>query len=655
MAEAVFYEHYEVLRRDDGSLWELGRGAMGITYKALDTRLRSVVALKIISAAVINHDIAHQRFLREARAAANIQHPNVASVFHLGEVDGSYFYVMEFIDGETVEDLVRRDGALPAADALVIASQVARALGAAQKQNLVHRDIKPSNIMLVWDEGDLQAKVIDFGLARSVTSTITGDSRTLTVGGFLGTPHYASPEQLDERELDIRSDIYSLGITVFYMLVGRPPFEGSLAQVISQHLNRNPPLEELPDLPAAVPALLSQMLAKSPDERISDLTELRVKFDDCLQECRTPQGDSQKPAPRIREIPRSTEPETTPALYEAAGRVASDPKLAVVLGAGLVLLIIFAIIVMSSTRDAPAPVETAVATETAVESGPELPPAAETSTPKETVATDLLALGNEARIAGDYDLAFQRFRESAEAGNPRGMSALASAYTRGEGTERSWPDAIEWFRRASAQGDPYATYALGECYYFGKGVPADMRTAFSYLATSANENDNFLAQVLLGDIYRSGELDTRDFVEALRLYESAADSGSLDAEAKIGTMIFNGEVIDGQPVIGGPRPEEADHTAAFEIFRRGAARENPLSMYYYAMLLWNGIGVPEPNQELAREQFLLAANAGEVLAQEWCDAQGLEYKSVEVAPLRPLTSELTDAELVAPEQSPGIP
>ena len=133
MADAERYQHYEVLRREDGSLWELGRGAMGITYKAFDTNLRCPVALKVINNSYLDSEIARQRFLREARAAASLRHQNVASVFHLGTDHESYFYAMEFIDGETVDDYIKRKGLLDPAEALGIMLQVSRALAAADK------------------------------------------------------------------------------------------------------------------------------------------------------------------------------------------------------------------------------------------------------------------------------------------------------------------------------------------------------------------------------------------------------------------------------------------------------------------------------------------------------------------------------------------
>ena len=282
MAEAERYQHYKVLRREDGSLWELGRGAMGVTYKAFDTNLRCPVALKVINNSYLNSEIARQRFLREARAAASLRHQNVASVFHLGTDHESYFYAMEFVDGETVDVYIKRKGLLDPAEALGIVIQVSRALSAADKEKLVHRDLKPSNLMLVHEEEEMVVKVIDFGLAKS-TEKGAESSGTLTVGGgFVGTPHFASPEQLEEREIDIRSDIYSLGATLYYMLAGRPPYAGSLAQVMSQHLYKSVPLEPLEGFPPCVVDLIRRMMEKDPAKRPQRPGDLRREILPCL-------------------------------------------------------------------------------------------------------------------------------------------------------------------------------------------------------------------------------------------------------------------------------------------------------------------------------------------------------------------------------------
>lgn len=275
MPESAVFDHYEVMTRDDGSLFELGRGAMGITYKAFDTSLRIPVALKVINATYLNSDVARQRFVREARSAAQLRHRHVASVFHLGTEGDTWFYAMEFIDGETLDALIKRQGPLNPVIALTITAQVARALNAAAQVGLVHRDIKPANLMLVKEDDELVAKVIDFGLAKASITPDGEEAATLSMGGFVGTPHFASPEQLEEKEIDGRSDIYSLGVTLWYMLAGQAPFAGSMAQVMSQHLSKPPPFEKLDKLPPAVAEVLRLMLAKDPAERFQTAGDLR--------------------------------------------------------------------------------------------------------------------------------------------------------------------------------------------------------------------------------------------------------------------------------------------------------------------------------------------------------------------------------------------
>lgn len=283
MGETDTFEHFVIARRSDGSLWELGRGAMGVTYKAFDTNLRADVALKVINSHFLNSETARQRFLREARAAASLRHPNVATVFHLGNAEGGFYYAMEYVEGETVERRIERDGALSADLALRITRQVSRALIAADRQKLVHRDIKPSNLMLVVDDDDdhLLVKVIDFGLAKSLVAAVD-QSLTISMGGFVGTPHFASPEQLEEKEIDIRSDIYSLGATLWFMLTGRPPFQGSLISVINQHLSQSLSVEVLGQLHPKIAALLERMLAKRPEDRLQSPTELKRGIDEIL-------------------------------------------------------------------------------------------------------------------------------------------------------------------------------------------------------------------------------------------------------------------------------------------------------------------------------------------------------------------------------------
>src|SRR5262245_31044511 len=207
------YDHFEVEAGADGFPVELGAGAMAITYRARDTVLRSTVALKVIDRKVAQNPGARSRFLREARAAAQIHHPNVARVSHYGEQDGECFYVMELVHGETLDQRVRREGPMPLALALEVIEQAARALAAAEACGVVHRDIKPSNIMIESDPSDaLVVKVIDYGVAK-VLAPQTEIGAEQTQAGFVGTPAFASPEQFvsaaGESHVDTRSDIYS--------------------------------------------------------------------------------------------------------------------------------------------------------------------------------------------------------------------------------------------------------------------------------------------------------------------------------------------------------------------------------------------------------------------------------------------------------------
>src|SRR6202795_38710 len=178
------FEHYELVTGEDGKPVELGRGAMGVTYKAFDVDLHCPVTLKVISVRYLGDESAELRFLREARAAASVRHPNVASVFHLGRTGQDYFYAMEFVEGETLENLIKRSGRLEVKLALDIVTQTAAGLVAVHKRNLVHRDIKPSNIMVSVEEGStVTAKIIDLRLAKPAPDA-PAEAATSTPGAF---------------------------------------------------------------------------------------------------------------------------------------------------------------------------------------------------------------------------------------------------------------------------------------------------------------------------------------------------------------------------------------------------------------------------------------------------------------------------------------
>ena len=267
------FDHYELVTDDDGRLLEFGRGGMGVTYKAIDVALQIPVTLKLINEKYLGDEAARLRFFREARAAASVRHPNVASVFHLGRTGQSYFYAMEFVEGETLENLIKRSGRHGGEVALEITTQVAAGLAAVHKQKLVHRDIKPSNIMVSFEEGGaVTAKIIDLGLAKPQRP----GSRTAisTPGGFAGTPEFASPEQFAGVGVDIRSDLYSLGGRSGRWSQVERLFSGSTAEMMYQHLHSPLPLDRLEGVPQPVAALLAILLEKDPGRRFQDPAEL---------------------------------------------------------------------------------------------------------------------------------------------------------------------------------------------------------------------------------------------------------------------------------------------------------------------------------------------------------------------------------------------
>ena len=259
---------------------------MAVTYRAQDTVLNSAVALKVIDCTIAANPAARARFLREARAAAQLHHPNVARVTHYGEQDGECFYVMELVEGETLEARVRREGPLPLALALEVMEQAARALAAAEAHGIVHRDIKPSNLMIESEaSGSMLVKVIDYGVAK-MTSLQTEPGIDQTQSGFVGTPAFASPEQFagaGQTAVDTRSDIYSLGVTLWYLLTGRTPFVGRTLEELRARQTNDLPLEQLrhADVPAPVLALLKSMLAIDPADRPQSARELLAAVHRC--------------------------------------------------------------------------------------------------------------------------------------------------------------------------------------------------------------------------------------------------------------------------------------------------------------------------------------------------------------------------------------
>jgi serine/threonine-protein kinase len=256
---------YRILRR-------LGQGGMAEVYLCEQQSLCRGVAIKVLKPALASDENYVRRFHREAQAAASLVHANIVHIHEVNCIDGYHFIVQEYVPGQNLRQVLEREEALEPAVALMIARQVAIALAKAHAHGIVHRDIKPENILI---STDAMVKVADFGLAR-----VTDDRRQIElteVGVAMGTPLYMSPEQVEGRSVDNRSDIYSLGVTLYHMLAGKPPFDGDTPlSVAVQHLQNEPPAlaDQRADLPDALCQVVHRMLAKDPAARFDNASDL---------------------------------------------------------------------------------------------------------------------------------------------------------------------------------------------------------------------------------------------------------------------------------------------------------------------------------------------------------------------------------------------
>jgi tRNA A-37 threonylcarbamoyl transferase component Bud32 len=255
----------------------VGTGGMSSVYRAKDTLLERQVALKILHDSYLADAAAVERFRREARAVAQLSHPNIVTVIDRGEDERRQFIVFEYIEGDNLKDVLERDGRLPVRRALELAITVGRALAFAHQNGLVHRDVKPQNVLL---NGDGEPKVTDFGIARSL------DVQGVTQSGVvLGTSNYIAPEQASGLPVDAQTDVYSLGVVLFELLTGEVPFSGeSFVAVAMRHVNEPPPsvLQLRPEVPLRVANAVERALEKAPEDRFASMGEFVSELETCL-------------------------------------------------------------------------------------------------------------------------------------------------------------------------------------------------------------------------------------------------------------------------------------------------------------------------------------------------------------------------------------
>ena len=250
---------------------ELGRGGMGVVYEAHEEATGRNVALKLLAEGVDHTEEAAQRFLREGKIAASLSHPRSTFVYDAGEIDNRFYITMELMSGGTVKDVIDREGKLPVTEAVNYTLDMLDGLEAAHAKGVVHRDVKPSNAFVTADG---RVKVGDFGISKSLVS----DASLTMTGAFMGTPQFAAPEQIRAAEIDHRTDLYSVGATLFYMLAGRAPFQGDAIQVVADIVSEKPPtLQSVePDAPVELSQLLARVMEKDPNNRPQSAGELKM-------------------------------------------------------------------------------------------------------------------------------------------------------------------------------------------------------------------------------------------------------------------------------------------------------------------------------------------------------------------------------------------
>ncbi len=288
---------FEILRTEDGKQLLLGKGAFGRTYKARHVFLERTVALKIINDKFLTDAKARERFLHEARAAAKLTHPHIAQILDFGETDGILYYAMEYCSGGDLADYVKRNGPLSVVQTVQIGLQVASALQCAHGAGFIHRDLKPSNLMLASPDGPIVTKLIDFGLVIAApvedAPPIDPDDMPTIEQRFIGTPLFASPEQLLVQPLDARSDFFALGMTLWFLILGTAPDQGNSAAIVGARLKADSYAPRLPrKLPQAFHSVVARLLEKKPENRFANATQLVAAFGKCAAGLGLPAGPS---------------------------------------------------------------------------------------------------------------------------------------------------------------------------------------------------------------------------------------------------------------------------------------------------------------------------------------------------------------------------
>ncbi|HEX4228027.1 MAG TPA: serine/threonine-protein kinase [Bryobacteraceae bacterium] len=565
-------QRYRILRR-------IGEGGMGTVFLAEQLGVGNrPVALKVLHHKLLEDPDFLQRFRDEASSTGRIRHQNVVTVYECAQADdGSPYIAMEYLDGESLRQALKRRGSLPLSEAVEILQQAARGLNAAHKLGIVHRDLKPDNIFLTHDDdGQMLVKIVDFGIAKMRESM----SHTMT-GLAVGTPAYMSVEQasgMRSEELDGRSDIYSLGIVAYEMITGRVPFRADTPLgYLKKHLIEPPTSMTLsrPDLhispqvdQAVMKALqkertdryptapeFARALANTVTPKSADLPETEYAIPNAGP---MPPGDLSMPLAPISQPPLPVKVQTVtlaPRKSSRFGLAAAAVAVVLVAGAAIAWYMLSAgqgatrpqnpeshppsaTASSTATNSTVAPVRPDRSSASHAASEPAPKPKAALADPASQAPPDL-GRAQELIKEGRFSQALPMIQRSAASGSPEGQRFMGDAYMQGWGVPKDYLRAYQWYEKSAAGGNTLAMIRIGTMYVQGWGVPQDYARARQWFEKSSAAG-NALAMVRIGDLYERGWGIPKDYTQALLWYEKSAAEGNALAMLRLGNLYERG-------------------------------------------------------------------------------------------------------------------
>jgi len=458
----------------------IGRGGMGQVYLGWDEKGNTVAIKEMLSQYVTDPSL-RQRFHQEVNILSQLEHQSIIKMYASFEERGNLYLVMEYVEGVTIDQYVQRHGVLSEKEATRILSEILSALGYAHSKGYVHRDIKPSNIMI---RSNGSVSLLDFGIAKDMARAGTGSGLTTTIGTTIGTVGYMSPEQAEGLSIDHRSDIYSLGCVLFYMLTGQHAIKEESNEIKTRIAIINNPFPKAKLYNPNISDRVQRILDKATDKNMTKRFQLCEEFEAELQKL-------------ISNI------SVPPPIEQAEAKTKGRKNIIIGVVVGICAIIALAIWLFLPTIQ--------------------------------------YGLGEKHYKKEQFAEAVKYFRKAAERGDAEAKTKLGICYAKGNGIAKDTEQAVFWWRSAAEQGNAEAKYNLGDCYYYGNGVSEDYEKAVHWFRDAAEQGyDN--AQFWLGRCYYYGEGVAIDYEEAMKWYLKAAEQGHARAHFNIG-ILYEYELI----------------------------------------------------------------------------------------------------------------